>query len=176
MLAIFEPHISGDRSSDVCNRMLLTNCTRVEATSFAGGVWLFCNEYHTSLHIENTYDRFIHAKVLLGNNSFHLIVVYAPSNPSDRSVFWQDIDRVFSSITEPLFMGGDFNCILNSWESSSRSGNLSSNSNLFQDWVNKACLIDIGFPGSSFTWFFGASESTFKAKRLDRVLASDSVV
>lgn len=47
---------------------------------------------------------------------------------------------------------------------------MSSDSLAFGEWINDLSLIDMGFKGNRFTWRRGLVESTFVAKRLDRVL------
>ncbi|KAL8153685.1 hypothetical protein V2J09_011445 [Rumex salicifolius] len=39
-------------------------------------------------------------------------VVYAPHTTTQRTVFWNDLNIVVTGISEPMFIGGDSNCIL----------------------------------------------------------------
>ena len=70
----------------------------------------------------------------------------------------------------PVIIGGDFNTIVRLDERSGGNGRLSEDSLTFGDWINEMSLIDMGFSGSQFTWKRGKTESTFVAKRLDRLL------
>lgn len=69
----------------------------------------------------------------------------------------------------PLIIGGDFNTIIRVDERTGGSGRLSTNSLAFGEWCNNLSLIDMDFRGNKFTWRRGKEESTFVAKRLDRL-------
>ncbi|KAL8153622.1 hypothetical protein V2J09_011382 [Rumex salicifolius] len=40
------------------------------------------------------------------------IVLYVPPSPTKRWEFWRDLEQKISHISEPVFMGGDYNCIV----------------------------------------------------------------
>ncbi|KAL8139888.1 hypothetical protein V2J09_005909 [Rumex salicifolius] len=50
------------------------------------------------------------------------------------------------------------------------NGRLSLDSLEFGDWINILCLVDLGFRGQMYTWFWGRKSTNRIAKRLDRVL------
>lgn len=100
----------------------------------------------------------------------NMIVVYAAPTVSRRSGLWGELKNVVLGIAGPLVIGGDFNTIVRVDERSGGNGSLSLDSLEFGEWINELSLIDMGFKGSKFTWKRGRYESTFVAKRLDRVL------
>ncbi|KAL8152678.1 hypothetical protein V2J09_010438 [Rumex salicifolius] len=117
---------------------------------------------------------FIHARVQLARNSYHLVIVYGPPTPLRRVQFWKDIDSTIATITEPCFIGGDFNVIIDLSERRGGSGGLMSNSGVFSDLISPRELIDMGFSGSNFTWHRGPAEAPSVSKRLDRFLMNVS--
>ncbi|KAL8139861.1 hypothetical protein V2J09_005882 [Rumex salicifolius] len=50
------------------------------------------------------------------------------------------------------------------------NGRLSLDSLEFGDWINILCLVDLGFRGQMYTWFWGRESTNKIDKRLDRVL------
>ncbi|KAL8153716.1 hypothetical protein V2J09_011476 [Rumex salicifolius] len=137
ILALLEPRITGAKDQIVCDSLGFTNSFCVEAVGAKDGVWLLWNDCNTSVQIIDDYAHFIHARVQLARTSYHLIIVYGPPTPQRRVQFWEDIDSTVATITEPCFIGGDFN---------GGSNGLMPDSGVFSD------LIDMGFLGSKFTW------------------------
>lgn len=119
--------------------------------------------------VEST-NQFIHAWVVNDMESLNLIVVYAAPTASRRSGLWAQLGDVIRGVTGPVFVGGDFNTIVRLDERTGGNGRLSSDSLAFGEWINDLSLIDLGFCGNKFTWRRGREESSFVAKRLDRVL------
>ena len=89
---------------------------------------------------------------------------------SRRSGLWERLKLVIEGVDGPLVVGGDFNTIIRLDERTGGNGRLSVDSLAFAEWINELSLIDMGFRGSKFTWRRGREESTYVAKRLDRVL------
>lgn len=73
------------------------------------------------------------------------------------------------SMEIPWLVIGDFNCVLQEEERSSKKRA----SNSFGSWVGKNDLLDLGFVGSYFTWSHGRSVETKRAASLDRALCCD---
>lgn len=133
-------------------------------------MWLLWRDELGHLEVVKSSDQFIHARIGTGAEGINLIVVYAASTPSRRSGLWDMLGEVIRNDVGPVFVGGDFNTIVRLDERSGGNGRLSEDSLTFGDWINNMSLIDMGFGGNQFTWKRGKTESTFVAKRLDRVL------
>ncbi|CAL9240243.1 unnamed protein product, partial [Arabidopsis halleri] len=138
--------------------------------SQSGGLWLLWRSTVGSVDIVIATSQFIHAKVLNGEEVLHLVVVYAAPSVSRRSGLWEELKDTINTVDGPLIIGGDFNTILRLDERTGGNGRLSSDSLTFGQWINELSLIDLGFKGGKYTWKRGKTESTFVAKRLDRVL------
>ncbi|KAL8141078.1 hypothetical protein V2J09_007099 [Rumex salicifolius] len=172
VLVLMETRVSGAQAQDVCTSLGFSDNFRVEAVGFSGGIWILWNSTITTVQIVKGYPHFIHSKIDSNGDWFHLIVVYAPPTPTRRRQFWTDLEEVVATIHEPLFVGGDFNCILSIEERLGGSGGLSPDSNVFADMVGRQDLIDMGYAGSQFTWFRGNRENPGVAKRLDRIFSN----
>ncbi|KAL8166154.1 hypothetical protein V2J09_007653 [Rumex salicifolius] len=172
VLVLMETRVSGAQAQDVCTSLGFSDNFRVEAVGFSGGIWILWNSTITTVQIVKGYPHFIHSKIDSNGDWFHLIVVYAPPMPTRRRQFWTDLEEVVATIHEPLFVGGDFNCILSIEERLGGSGGLSPDSNIFADIVGLQDLIDMGYAGSQFTWFRGNRENPGVAKRLDRIFSN----
>ncbi|KAL8151698.1 hypothetical protein V2J09_021506 [Rumex salicifolius] len=87
----------------------------------------------------NIHGHYIHSLVQIGEDRLHLN-------------FWDVVALEIKDITEHMFIGGNFNCILSMDERQGGSGRVSVDSDRFLDWVNELELIDMGFMGPRFTW------------------------
>ncbi|KAL8159786.1 hypothetical protein V2J09_001323 [Rumex salicifolius] len=168
VLVLLEPQVSGTKAHEVCDSLGFSDNVRIEATGAAGGIWVLWNSSSTDLQVILENQNFIHVKVKCARNDVHFFFVYGPPTPARRSIFWRDIEAAITRIFAPLFVGGDFNCILRMEERWGGSGGLSQDSPTFADLVDRLDLIDLGFSGSRFTWRRGPSEAPTVAKRLDR--------
>ncbi|KAL8159453.1 hypothetical protein V2J09_000990 [Rumex salicifolius] len=102
IVALMETRVSWHMTSDV----------RVEAVGFSGGLWLLWNNNNFHLSVVIVHDHFIHNRVTIEEDTLLLVVVYAPPTPQSRQNFWLGLETKLRDISEPLFIGGDFNCIL----------------------------------------------------------------
>ncbi|CAA7042857.1 unnamed protein product [Microthlaspi erraticum] len=170
VLAVFETHAGGDRAGRICRGLGFENSFRVDAVGQSGGLWLLWREGIGDLVVVKSTDQFIYATVANGEEMFHLIVVYAAPSVSRRSGLWDQLREVVGDVDGPLVIGGDFNTIVRVDERVGGSGRLSMDSVAFGEWIQDLSLIDMGFSGNQYTWRRGRVESTFVAKRLDRVL------
>ena len=170
VLALFETHASGDRAKRICGGLGFENSFREEASGQSGGIWFLWRTEVGDVEIVKSSSQFIHARITQDSEVVHLIVVYAAPSVSRRCGIWDELRNIIQGITEPLVVGGDFNTIVRIDERTGGSGGLSPDSLSFGEWINDLSLIDMGFKGNKFTWRRGRGESTYVAKRLDRVL------
>ena len=116
--------------------------------------------------------------VHFNNFSMLLVNVYAPNAPSQRSVFFKNLQN-FMYGNYPILLGGDFNCVLGEFD---KMGGSSSSSYSFAGGrdlgllVDKLMLLDSWreeHPDSKiFTW---RDANNTKASRLDRFYISSSI-
>ncbi|KAL8140213.1 LOW QUALITY PROTEIN: hypothetical protein V2J09_006234 [Rumex salicifolius] len=142
MLKVFgvkdlEGLISGAKADDFCAGLGFSNNVSVEAVGASGGIWLLRNADVTDLQVVPGNQNIIHAKIQGPNVEFHFIIVYGPPTPARRVVFWHDLENFVANISDNLFVGGNFDCILNMDE---RLG----------DIINRLDLIDLACVGGKF--------------------------
>ncbi|XP_010463327.1 PREDICTED: uncharacterized protein LOC104743994 [Camelina sativa] len=165
-----EEAVGGDRAHRICQNLGFENVFRVDAVGQSGGLWLLWRSGIGVVTVVNSSDQYIHARIVDGLEVVHLIAVYAAPTVSRRSGLWGQLKDVIQGITEPIISGGDFNTIVRADERTGGDGQFSQDSLSFSEWINELALIDMGFKGNRFTWKRGRVESTFVAKRLDRIL------
>ena len=151
-LALFETHVGGERARKICQNLGFDNSFRVDATGQSGGIWLLWRDQAGALTVLESSDQFVHARVVIGTESIHLLAVYAAPTVSRRSGLWGQLKRVLENIDEPVLVGGDFNTILRLDERTGGNGRLSPDSLAFGEWINELALVDMGFKGNKFTW------------------------
>ena len=169
VLALFETHSEGDRAGRIYQCLGLENSFRMDAVGQSGGLWLLWRTSVGQVEILRSSTQFIHARIVNGDEIMNLVVVYAAPTVTRRSGLWEELRELILGLEEPLIIGGDFNTIVWVDEWIGGNGRLSPDSLAFGDWINGLSLIDMGFKGGKFTWKRGLVESTFVAKRLDRV-------
>ncbi|KAL8140634.1 hypothetical protein V2J09_006655 [Rumex salicifolius] len=168
ILALLETHVFGTPVNEVCLGFQFNHCVRVEAVGFSGGIWMLWNDSRFKLQVIAIHDNFIHSCIQIREDFLHLIIIYAPPTTSRREAVSAEI----GDIQEPLFIGGDFNCILSLEEHQGGTGGLSADFDQFLEWVNMLELIDMGFFGPRFTWRMEIETQNRACKRLDRVFVN----
>lgn len=131
VLALFEIHAGGDRAQRISQGLGFDNSFRVDAVGQSGGLRLLWRSEVGELEIVEHSDQFIHAKVVNGSETVHLISVYAAPTVSRRSGLWDMLRTAIQGIDAPLVIGGDFNTIVREDEGSGGNGRLSPDSLAF---------------------------------------------
>lgn len=107
-------------------------------------------------------------------NSFNgkITCVYAKCNRLERKDLWEHLTVLSSSMTDPWFVGGDLNAILDAREK--KGGRPTEVRNLFdfQNCILQTGLIDAGFSGNPFTWSNNRAGLARVWKRLDRIMVN----
>ncbi|CAL1379935.1 unnamed protein product [Linum trigynum] len=147
---------------------------RVEADGRKGGIWLCWNAANFQLQVLSACSQHLSVIVSAGTDPKWLFTaVYASPRQYQQRSLWQTLHRTSLSNDLPWLLSGDFNAILAPEE---KSGPSSSSTlyrcKVFNDRINQAELIDLGFSGPRFTWTRGETASTFKASRIDRSLCN----
>ncbi|KAL8138020.1 hypothetical protein V2J09_004021 [Rumex salicifolius] len=159
VITLLETKVSGATAGSIYKGIKLSSSYMVEAQGFTGRIWLLWDDSQVFVQIVAAKDHYIHTKITVGSNSFHFVFTYAPP-----TVFWNALEDELAQIIELIFVGGDFNYILDYNEREGGSGKLHNDFGIFREFVN---LIDMGFAGQSFTWSRGITTDMFISKRLD---------
>ncbi|KAL8171308.1 hypothetical protein V2J09_023112 [Rumex salicifolius] len=174
LLALMETKTSGSYANEVCQKLKvrLPNSVRVEAQGFKRGLWLLWDGNVVDTQVLTQSHHFIRVAAKKGNMHVEYICTYGPPTVHRRRRFWLDLRNDINLVSGPLFIIGDFNCILSSTERIEGSGGLHPDSAEFQSFIDDLALVDMGFSGQNTTWSRGDSTLFFVAKRLDRALVN----
>ncbi|XP_039021875.1 uncharacterized protein LOC120154125 [Hibiscus syriacus] len=140
----------------------LTKVTKVELEGSRKGIdFTLCHASKQCLTIKGLHS----------GSPFILTVVYSSNDGRERRLMWQqlrDLDRILGHF--PWIIGGDFNIILNSYESSDFDllGPSPSDMRDFQDVLSDLDLFYHPFTGPTFTWS-NKQQIYFLARKLVRV-------
>lgn len=94
-------------------------------TGFSGGIRVLWDNEDVLLSLEYVYRFFIHVRVrAVGGMEWALTAVYASPNPSIRRLLWERLD--WSEVSFLWVLVGDFNCVLQADERSTKKGEPSS--------------------------------------------------
>lgn len=104
-LALFETHAEGERAGRICQRLGFENQFRVDASGQSGGIWLLLRSSMGEVEIVVPSNQFIHARIVIGDESMNLVVVYAAPSVSRISGLWEELREVVRGAKGPLIIG-----------------------------------------------------------------------
>ncbi|CAL1406444.1 unnamed protein product [Linum trigynum] len=171
---LLEPQISGAAANYTCDKLGFPNSLRVEADGRKGGIWVFWDARKFSVQLISACNHHISLRVEQGNcPPWVLTAVYASPKPSNQQVLWNNLLTQSNQIDIPWLLTGDFNAIRAAEEKSGPpTANTLRRCRIFNDRINMAELIDLGFSGPLFTWTRGDQLQTYRASRIDRILCN----
>ncbi|KAJ4839200.1 hypothetical protein Tsubulata_023151 [Turnera subulata] len=160
--------ISGLKASRKIRKLDFPNSHRVDARSFAGGIWVLWNVGFLNVKIVACHTQFIHLQVRVENSYVFVTAIYGSPQEKWRRFLWQNIEALAKAVKGPWVLIEDFNAILDGLERQDGLGRNGVADKQFMDCIFRAELQDLGFEGSKFTWKRGD-----KYARLDRVLSNE---
>ncbi|CAI0395768.1 unnamed protein product [Linum tenue] len=174
-LILLEPQVSGISANRVCGKLGFPHIMRVEADGRRGGIWFCWKSDRFTVELTSACFQHLSVKVSTGfSQPFLITAVYASPRRSLQQHLWNSIQRISETNDLPWLLTGDFNSIRGPEEKSGPASAATLRScKVFNDRINKAALIDLGFTGPKFTWTRGDQASTYKASRIDRSLCND---
>ncbi|CAL1358713.1 unnamed protein product [Linum trigynum] len=102
-----------------------------------------------------------------------LTAIYASPQANRQRPLWDNISAQSKSIDIPWLLTGDFNAIrVPSEKSGAASVATLRRCRIFNERINEAELVDLGYSGPNFTWTRGEESGTYKASRIDRSLCN----
>ncbi|XP_019172460.1 PREDICTED: uncharacterized protein LOC109167844 [Ipomoea nil] len=160
ILGLFEPKVSGAQANAICMKLGFSDCVRVEAVGFSGGIWVFWKDpMQITVDVQNQPPGFL--APIYGRPAHHL-----------RRRLWKDLRQSAHGIHGPCLIAGDFNTVLNREETNNYSSFSSHRSSDFANWIQDEGLIDVGFSGPNLTWVKDGTSEALKGARLDRALCN----
>ncbi|KAL8167355.1 hypothetical protein V2J09_008854 [Rumex salicifolius] len=142
LCVLLETCVSSLRAQEVCESFRITNCFRVEARDFSGGIWLLWDGKKATVQVISSQDHLVRVSILKGGVSTQCILVHAPPFVHRRRRFWVNFSLKFVKLLVHFL-------------SSERLGGLGllhPDSAAFQNLVDEAGLVDMGFMGHPHTW------------------------
>lgn len=116
VLIICETRVSGSKADTIIRKLGFSNWMRIEATGFAGGIWLLWNDDTISFDYLSSSTQALHVR---GNHkkytkAFILSCVYAEPVPNLRGSLWEELINMSRRYDDPWIVMGDFNAYLSS--------------------------------------------------------------
>ncbi|XP_060210739.1 uncharacterized protein LOC132637704 [Lycium barbarum] len=99
-----------------------------------------------------------------------LTLVYASCDAGERRMLWDSISQVSNPFDLPWLVGGDFNVISSEEEKLGGLPVLYNEVATFNHCLSSYGLQDLGYVGSTYTWWNGRAEEARIFKRLDRMV------
>ncbi|CAL1354023.1 unnamed protein product [Linum trigynum] len=168
---IVEPKISGDTAKKVIQEMGFVESLIVDASGFAGGIWILWDPALITITEEKRTNQLLHVNVKVGMESWFLTAIYGNPALIQRRELWNALRDIAEDMTEPWALVGDFNSILHPSEKLGGAPYDARRAGDFQNCLMDTGLTDIGFVGPAFTRFRNGMQ-----ERLDRCLANHAWV
>lgn len=115
----------------------------------------------------------VNVQINNSNNSWLLTCFYGSSYTHLKLASWDIIRNMANVVDKPWIVIGDCNVVLHEKE---KKGNFTFKQNeadTFNDLIQTAGLMDLGFIGYTFIWNNRRQDANFIEQRLDRALAND---
>lgn len=102
MLYLFESHISGLRADDIMGKIGFSNSCRVEATSFAGGIWVLWKDT-VNADILALHSQAIHMRIsnYSSMSKFFCSAFYASPQHGKRKGLWEFLGALATQTSKP---------------------------------------------------------------------------
>ncbi|XP_074318159.1 uncharacterized protein LOC141654951 [Silene latifolia] len=175
VLALVEPHISGETAQRVCDRISFGGKTRVDARGFSGGIWLFWKPEEVTVTPLIHHPQHITVEISrVGEIPWYYTAVYASPDTVKREDLWHELERFARSHNRPWLTMGDFNDTRFLSERNGRSDGMRRRCNRFNTWFENNNWIDLDFSGPEYTWSRGHTVETRQWARLDRAICNSA--
>ncbi|XP_057829570.1 uncharacterized protein LOC131040632 [Cryptomeria japonica] len=101
--------------------------------------------------------------------TFIIINIYGPKFLHEKREVWAEIDRLAQDFSgEHIFLGGDFNAVLNMSDKQGGSTKETQTIREFREWLQNNHYMEIQTTNGEYTWSNRRSGATFIAEKLDR--------
>lgn len=172
LIVLTETRLSGDRAHNVVNELGYRDFYIVDAMGFAGGIWMLWDPNTVSVDIIASSFQEVHSHIKVQHTSFLLTAIYASPHYDIRKIIWDKLGSLSSSLIILWLLMGDFNDISNRNE---KFGGCPPNPRkmfLFNQFLNRGNLIDLGFKGPKYTWTNCRENNRLIKTRIERFHAN----
>lgn len=167
-----ETCLSGDRATSVISSLGYERYIKINTMGFTGGIWVLWNPSNIIVELITTVFHEIYLKIQVNSLTFLLTALYAPPNFYDRKPLWEKLAYLSNFIPISWLIMGDFNDISMANEKFGGRPPSQLKMNTFNNFLNKANLIDLGFSGPKYTWTNCRERDSIIKTRIDRVHAT----
>lgn len=114
VMGLLETRISGTKANKVATASGFSNWLRVEATGFAGGIWLFWNDQEIRVEYITSTPQLLHCSFYDRKEDKHMLItlVYGETTAQKRTCLWESLLTLSRQASGPWVVMGDFNCFL----------------------------------------------------------------
>lgn len=111
VLGLAEPRISGDRADQVCTKLGFSYWVRVEATGYAGEIWVLWNKKKVEISYLSSSTQSVHCEILelASKKTSCVTFIYGDTSPAKRNQLWVDLRVLARSMRREWLVLGDFN-------------------------------------------------------------------
>jgi exonuclease III len=135
-----------------------------------GRIAIFYQPRQFTVSVRLCADQFIHVEVRWGLLKFNLVAVFAYNKEGARRSLWPQLD--VQCWDNPTLVCGDFNVVRTVEEHWGGTAPRQWERNIFNEWIEGACLEEPQVHGNKFTWATMRSDEGLIKSRLDRCLVS----
>ncbi|XP_028785413.1 uncharacterized protein LOC114741329 [Neltuma alba] len=170
LVILVETRVNGVKADRIMKKLGFNNWIRVEATGYAGGIWLLWNDDEVNIHYEFSTTQLLHVQVSMvnSNHSFWLSCIYAEPSCQLRIALWHDLTQISSSMSEPWLVISDFNAYLSNADKKGSDHLNVTSMRQFNDCIQQTQLIEVDYVGDRFTW-----ERDILKERIDWAFTND---
>lgn len=164
VLVLVETHMGGHQTIKIGSMLGYSGHTRVDATGFSGGIWIYWREELVTIDPISQHPQFITMDIKrIGSPPWYFTSVYASPDPNKRKKLWQELKSFAALHNKPWLVAGDFNDTRFDWERSGACAETNRRAARFNEWVEDMELLEVEFVGASHTWVRGLSPETRKS-------------
>ena len=118
----------------------------------AGGLVVYWRSGAPRVHLLVSSSQFLHLQITEGQVQSIVTCVYVRPHAILKDAFWEQLQQMAVSITDPWFVMGDFNDIALASEKSGGAAFAFNRAKKFTDRWDACRLSDLGASGTKFTW------------------------
>lgn len=154
VMALMETRISDTRADRQVRELGFTNWIRVEATGFAGGIWVLWNKADVQLKYVVSTTQFVHCQIWTTSSTEYQYAtfVYGDTTTCRRKSLWRDLESIARRVQGQWIVLGDFNTFLSPADKLGGATVNYQEMDQFQTCLNNCGLSQIPVVGDRYTW------------------------
>lgn len=154
IMVLLKTRVSGVKADRIMGKIGFSNWLRVEATGFAGGIWVLWNNWDVCVEYLCSNTQLVHCKVtdLVSGGEACATFVYGEPRVGMGSELWSALKTIAQHVKGKWLVMGDFNAFLSQTDKEGGSLPINVSMTQFNDCVQECGLLQLPVQGSKFTW------------------------